>query len=392
MQSLLYIIKKLGIKKSLTYIALYPTRLIRKALARLDALHDEIRWHKKMCRYLNLQASKNLKALPKKFQDETKKRYSKFEYEVNLDWIRFYYHHNGRPDLHYIPENTFFLQIEPLLNSYRYKFYYEDKNNYSKILKNFSQPRTVLRYINGSYYCHKYSILNESEANSILQSYQKPWIIKPSIDSGGGQQILKGQSKNNSIYLESDKVVIKDIANRYQRGFIIQELVSQPAILDQFHPESLNTFRVVTLRLHQEITVLSSIVKFGTGNFLVDNSGKGGIWCGVTEDGKMSNVGYTNKFQKLQSHPDSKIDFKNINFHFFESIKGFAINMHKELLYFDLVSWDIAINKDEEPILIEYNLRYQSISNHQVANGPLFGDLTDDVLAKVIRRRNGNPA
>ena len=392
MKIMLYTLKRLGITKSLLYLVIYPLRFFRNGLARLDDLHDEKRWHKKMYIYLNLQASNNLKVLPQNFEDAAKKKFSKFEYGVNLDWHRFYYHHNGRLDLHYIPENIFFRQIEPLLNSSRRNFYHEDKNNYSKILKNFRQPGTVLRYIKGSYYCHNYKILTESEANSILQTYQKPWIIKPSIDSGGGKQIFKGESKNKSIYLKSGKVLLNDIANRYQRGFIIQESVLQPAILDQFHPESLNTFRVVTLRLHQEITVLSSIVKFGTGNFLVDNLGKRGIWCGVTEDGKMSNVGYTNKFQKLQSHPDSQIDFENIDFHFFESIKDFAINMHKELIYFDLVSWDIAINKDEEPVLIEYNLRYQSISNHQVANGPLFGDLTDDVLAEVVRRRDANRA
>jgi len=62
--------------------------------------------------------------------------------------------------------------------------------------------------------------------------------------------------------------------------------------------------------------------------------------------------------------------------------------MHHRLMHFDLVSWDIAINKNNEPVLIEYNLSYQGTINSQIANGPLFGDLTDDVLAEVVRRRN----
>lgn len=50
-----------------------------------------------------------------------------------------------------------------------------------------------------------------------------------------------------------------------------------------------------------------------------------------------------------------------------------------------MISWDVAIDKDAEPVLIEANLQIGDIDILQPVNGPLFGDLTEDVLKEVFR-------
>lgn len=37
-----------------------------------------------------------------------------------------------------------------------------------------------------------------------------------------------------------------------------------------------------------------------------------------------------------------------------------------------MVSWDIAIDKDGDPVLIEANMRKGGINFHQFNNGPMF--------------------
>ena len=49
-----------------------------------------------------------------------------------------------------------------------------------------------------------------------------------------------------------------------------------------------------------------------------------------------------------------------------------------------LISWDIAISEDSHPILIEANLSFGEIDFHQMNNGPIFGEMTDEILDYVI--------
>ena len=58
-------------------------------------------------------------------------------------------------------------------------------------------------------------------------------------------------------------------------------------------------------------------------------------------------------------------------------------DLHAALLHFDLVSWDIAIAECGQPTLIEFNVLAQELHFHQMNNGPLFGVLTESVLARI---------
>ena len=50
-----------------------------------------------------------------------------------------------------------------------------------------------------------------------------------------------------------------------------------------------------------------------------------------------------------------------------------------------LISWDFAIGVDGEPILIEANLSFGQIDFHQLCNGPIFKEMTDEILCYVAR-------
>ena len=55
------------------------------------------------------------------------------------------------------------------------------------------------------------------------------------------------------------------------------------------------------------------------------------------------------------------------------------------MAHFRLISWDVAIDENAEPVLIEANLQMGDIDILQPVNGPLFGELTDDVLREVFK-------
>lgn len=60
---------------------------------------------------------------------------------------------------------------------------------------------------------------------------------------------------------------------------------------------------------------------------------------------------------------------------------------HPRIGNFRLVSWDIAIDKNGNAVLIEANMRKGGINFHQFNNGPLFGNLTERVLEEVFGGR-----
>ena len=54
--------------------------------------------------------------------------------------------------------------------------------------------------------------------------------------------------------------------------------------------------------------------------------------------------------------------------------------------HFRLVSWDIALREDGEPVLIEANFYDGEIDFHQLNNGPLFGEDTEAILREVFKQ------
>ena len=49
-----------------------------------------------------------------------------------------------------------------------------------------------------------------------------------------------------------------------------------------------------------------------------------------------------------------------------------------------LIAWDLAIDKNGVPVLIEINLPYSGIDLLQIANGPLSGDKTEQIIGEVM--------
>ena len=58
----------------------------------------------------------------------------------------------------------------------------------------------------------------------------------------------------------------------------------------------------------------------------------------------------------------------------------------KKIKHFRLVSWDIAFDKKDQPLLLEANLHYGELDFHQLNNGPIFGDDTIKILEEVFSK------
>ena len=311
--------------------------------------------------------------------------WKKFGLNVDTRWQQAYISVNGIEDHRYIPEDIFYVFIEPNLNRKDLYHAYVDKNNYDRLFTGCKIPRTILRNMSGKYYDGNYEHIKYPDINDFLRKYTGDYILKPSIDSSRAKNVTKLQCDSQKICIDGKCVTFENIEKIIPRDFLVQEFLDQHSILKNIYPHSLNTLRVVTLRMDNDIHTLQSIVKFGDNSEYVDYTvDKSGFHCGLNNNGMLNKFAVDKYFKKYYKHPYTGVSFENIQIPQFSSVLDFVKNLHRYLLYFDMVSWDIAIDKNGAPVLIELNLINQGISFLQIHHGPLFGDLTEKLLEENL--------
>lgn len=132
-----------------------------------------------------------------------------------------------------------------------------------------------------------------------------------------------------------------------------------------------------------EVYILTSILRVGAPGSHTDTASTGrGYTVGINENGQLNEVGY-NVFGESRSENVAGRRFQDIRLIAHERICAEIKKAHKLLSRFEIISWDFAVEKNGEPILIEYNLNYPDVMIYQMNNGPLFGDLTQAILEDV---------
>lgn len=141
----------------------------------------------------------------------------------------------------------------------------------------------------------------------------------------------------------------------------------------------------MTLIIGNEVHHISTVLRMGVGESKVDNASVGGITCGVKENGQLKEIAFNAHGERFDQHPQG-YQFGKCIVPGYRDAVAMAKHCHEKLGHFRLVSWDIAIGDQGEPILIEANLRNGECDFHQFNNGPLFGEFTDYVLLEVFRK------
>jgi putative polysaccharide biosynthesis protein len=314
--------------------------------------------------------------------------WKKYGFKVSTLWHRAYIQINGIEDHRYIPDDIFYAFIEPGLNRKDLCHAYGDKNNYDRLFSGVRMPKVIIRNINGKYYDENYEGIARAAVCDFLKKYDGQYIVKPSLQSSGGRNIMKLHIHSKKLFIKDQYTTLEDIEKIIPRDFLVQEYIEQCAMLKNIYPFSLNTMRIVTLRIQNDIHVIQSIVKFGNNGAYVDNMTPGGINCRVDNEGILGKFAVDKYYIIYDKHPYTGSTFENIQVPNFTAVLNFAKNLHRNLFYFDMASWDIAVDNNGRAVLIELNLMYQGIDFLQVHNGPLFGNFTERILDEKLGCRN----
>jgi hypothetical protein len=317
-------------------------------------------------------------SMPPTYKKEVLQYWNKYTKKIKLHWHKFYSSRNGIYDVRYIPDDLFYTIVDQHFNNRKYSWGIMDKNYFSLWFSEVKQPMIVIRKINGILYDDLYNIISLQDAfNMCLENEQL--IIKPAVRTGGSKGINFWDKKDG----------LKKIENYLLSGlddYIFQKLIVQHVNLKKIHSSSINTIRVVTLLFKGKVHILSSVLRMGVNGSRVDNASVGGITCGIKEGGQLKDVAYSVSGIKYEKHPQG-FTFSDCIIPSYDKIKKLVIKQQEKMANFRMISWDIAVDEEEQPILIEANIRLGDVGIHQLNNGPIFGELTDEVLEEVFCRK-----
>lgn len=296
-------------------------------------------------------------------------------------WFRFFYGVTGIKDPRFIPRDVYLKIIVPYYNEAKMESAWKDKNYFDIFLPDTKFPNTVLKNISGKFVdCNGEDVIGEDEIIKVLMSYKgKSVIVKNSWDTGAGKSVQKYKIEDE----EDARRILKEWNHN---NFIIQEVVNQHPTLAAFNETSVNIMRLTTWYHDGEVHILAPSVRVGTKGQITDVCTIDGVelvnTVGIKENGQFRDFIVDQHGIKIPSNMEDKFVPE------WESVKKTVKNGHKHIKHFDIVGWDITVDEQNQVLCIEYNIARPGCIFYEYANGPFFGEYTDDALAFLKDKKN----
>lgn len=297
-----------------------------------------------------------------------------------IDFIehKFYLNACDNFDVRYIPSSVHYTRIDKYFNDWQRAKIIDNKTDYQRLFPGVKQPETILTRINGFWYQSNH-IINESKTTDIILS-NTPCFIKIASESEGGKGVY---------YIDKDYSTsqISQILYQVKGDVIIQQAIIQSKELSVLNSSSVNTIRIMTLlNSDGSVSLCSACLRMGVAGAKVDNASSGGVVAGIDERGYLKKYAYKPTGERFLKHPTSDIVFEKFKVPSFEKCKELVMNLAPNYPYFRLISWDIALDLKNEPVLVEANLCSGELDFHQLNNGPIFGNQTEKILLEVFKK------
>lgn len=298
--------------------------------------------------------------------------------------LKYYMRVSGIFDTRYVPNDLFYTRIERVLNNPNDAFHYANKNLLDRNFEPTLFPKTLLRYFLGAFYDSDYQELHPHKALAALGEIDEPFVKKISEESCGGHGVSFHELADSDSMARRGET-LPEILNE-SRPFLIQRRITQSDFARRFHPGSVNTFRVVTLRrpISGEVVVLKRILRMGVNACQVDNQSSGGISVGVFDCGRLNAIAYDSSGRAYSFHPTSKVAFANKRFAAVRELDNFAIGFNRFTPTLRLLALDIAQQEDETFVCLEVNTYGMQIDFLQTYDGGLFAEYTDEVMTYCL--------
>ena len=310
--------------------------------------------------------------------------------KIPYEWHRLYTSYMGKFDEKYFPEIFFTTNLLYKLNPEKRRIFLADKiisTYYFKDIKNerFKLPQNYIYNCNGYYYEENGIIDKEKAINKIYNIGEV--IIKPSVDSSSGNKVNLLNIKEGKDLISN--MSINDILKEYGKNFIIQEKIKQHKDFSKINPSSVNTIRINTYICEGKVYCSPIVMRIGRDGKIVDNAHAGGIAVGLDENGILKKYAFSEMGEKFTKHPNTNIKFEGYKLPKIGEMVEFTKKYHYRVPHMGIIAWDLALDENENIVIIEINISCPGIWLPQYVNGQsFFGDNTEKMI-RMLKNKDG---
>ena len=161
---------------------------------------------------------------------------------------------------------------------------------------------------------------------------------------------------------------------------MIQKKVHQHKDMSALNPSSLNTLRILSYRSDMEVLIIYSVVRIGRLNQVIDNQSAGGLSTTITPGGKLGKFSFGSVGNDGIEKTDTGIKLEGYQIPSYDKAIEFVKRLHFRLPFFDIIGWDVAIEENGEPILVEFNT---GPGLSQSAFGSGMGEYTERIIKEL---------
>lgn len=297
--------------------------------------------------------------------------------KVTTMFHEMYYEKTGFFTEQYIPSDIYVNAIDEYFNPRQEGKYLDNKCYYSAIFAGLKQPSLAIARIGGFWYNADRQLINADAVEEILKNEQA-LFVKAATESYGGQGVSYISAKDGDICAQ-----FKKVADKIKGDLIAQRPIIQHKELAAINESSVNTIRMISLLTENGPKIYSGILRVGVNGKKVDNYTSGGMTVGIKEDGTLKKYAYNAKGERFDKHPSGFV-FEGYKVPCLEKARDMVMKAHPMVPHFRLVSFDIAIDENGEPVFVEANLCKGSLEIHEYSNAPVFGEDTKKILDEVF--------
>ncbi|MCW5717665.1 MAG: hypothetical protein KIS68_07525 [Bauldia sp.] len=277
-------------------------------------------------------------------------------------WLKVYAAAAGGFRDGWIPDNYYGRIVIRRIDG-RYRSAADAKTFINRVLHSPNVP-DVAYVVRGLFYDRDFRLLAAGQLRDVLFADARKVIFKPEITARG-----RSFEEITAETLDAEKF-------RRARHGVFQRYVQQHPFFDE-----MTTGSATTLRLTTAIDNLGA-VGVRAGYLRIARQGDRNVRSEsalrVAVDlpaGRLANAGYMPDWAKVERHPDSGFAFSGQEMPAIRDATSLVVGLHGSFPQLSCIGWDICIDADGVPQILEWNTSHNDIKFSEAMTGPCFADL-----------------
>ena len=195
----------------------------------------------------------------------------------------------------------------------------------------------------------KWIIVKDSSLEDFKKMVEATDCIAKPIEGTAGQGIFKICAQNVDNWEELYKKCV-------EKNILLEECIQSNEELKAFHPNSLNTIRVVTVSNGDRFVVFGALFRMGAHGSVVDNTHAGGVFAPINVETGVIDIEAVDSINNhYKCHPDTQKQIVGFKIPYWDEIIETCKKASKTIPNIRFAGWDVCVTKDGFIELIEGN-------------------------------------